>query len=146
MIATKADMFDFNDPKFKAVKQIIDIIGNGTQPLSLKTSCQDFGMSIKTVEMYFDELIGLSPKEYAGVKRFRTAMDAIRSCDSKEKLFEIALACGYTNPPHMVIDFKNRGALLPNMMKYLDSLTPDNFNIFHFSKSMLAAQRTEDNK
>lgn len=46
----------------------------------------------------------------------------------------------------MVIDFKNRGAQLPDMMKYLDSLTPDNFNIFHFSKSMLAAQRTEDNK
>lgn len=146
MIQDKADNYYFNDLKYRAVKKVISAIGDGTRPLSITDCCSEYSLSQKTLQRYFDDLIGMSPKEYAGVVRFRTAMDAVRSCDSQERLFQIALDCGYTNPPHMVLDFKNRGALPPNMMKYLDSLTPDDFNVFHFSKSVLDEQRSEEER
>lgn len=143
MIQSKVDSFCFNGLKYRAVKKVVNAIGNGTQPPSIADCCSEFALSQKTLQRYFDDFIGISPKEYAGVIRFRTAMDAVRSCDSQEKLFQIAADCGYANPPHMVLDFKNRGALPPNMMKYLDSLTPDDFNVFHISRSILDEQRSE---
>lgn len=143
MIRDKADSYDFDNLKYRAVKKVICAIGDGTRSVSIADCCSEFGLSHKTLQRYFDDLVGLSPKEYAGVVRSRTAMDAVRSCDSQERLFQIALDCGYANPPHMVLDFKTRGALPPNMMKYLDSLTPNDFNIFHFSKSVLDEQRPE---
>lgn len=144
MIQSKANAYYFDELKYRAVQKVINAIGDGTIPISLQDLCKQFGLTMKTMQRYFNDLIGLSPKEYAGVVRFRTAMDAVRSCDSEERILEIAYKCGYSNPPQMVTDFKNRGALLPNAMKHLDSLTPEKFNIFHFSKSILENQRSAE--
>lgn len=82
LMRRKASAFDFGDFKHWMVKRMMDIIGDGTVPVSVGECCHQVGLSQKTAQRYFQYLIGLSPKEYAGVVRFRTALRAVRSCAS----------------------------------------------------------------
>lgn len=141
MVQDKVDSFDFNDLKYRSVKNVITAIGKGTASSAFKDLSISFGLSQKTMQRYFHDLIGITPKEFEGIMRFNTAVEAIRSCQTKDKIYDIALDCGYSNTSQMIKDFKNRGALSPNTIKYLDSLTPEEFNLFHYSRSMLDQQR-----
>lgn len=130
LMRRKASAFDFGDFKHWMVKRMIAVIGDGTVPVSMSEVCRQVGLSQKTAQRYFQNLIGLSPKEYAGVVRFRTALRAVRSCASKGSLQGTSDACGYNSHPHMIIDFRHRVFCTPAEMRSLDSLIPEGFEVF----------------
>jgi AraC-like DNA-binding protein len=69
------------------------------------------GLSKKRLIEGFREQVGLAPKHYARIIRFRRALTLLH--DSRRSLTAIALAAGYYDQPHMNLDFRDLGGLAP---------------------------------
>lgn len=69
------------------------------------------GLSKTRLANAFREQIGLPPKHYARIHRFRRLLDLLRR--EEEPLAEIALAAGYYDQPHMNAEFREMAGLTP---------------------------------
>lgn len=69
------------------------------------------GLSRKRLVEAFREQIGLPPKLYARIVRFRFALTLLH--DGRRSLTETALAAGYYDQPHMNLEFRELGGLPP---------------------------------
>jgi AraC-like DNA-binding protein len=69
------------------------------------------GLSRKRLVEGFREQIGLTPKLYARILRFRFALTLLH--EGGRPLAEIALAAGYCDQPHMNLEFRDLGGLAP---------------------------------
>lgn len=59
----------------------------------------------RQMERHFRQQVGLSPKKFANLMRFRKAFDML-SANAKLSIEEIAWCCGYYDHAHMTNDFK----------------------------------------
>jgi AraC-like DNA-binding protein len=69
------------------------------------------GLSKTRLATVFREQIGLTPKHYARIHRFRRVLDLLRR--REEPLAETALAAGYYDQPHMNAEFREMAGLTP---------------------------------
>jgi AraC-like DNA-binding protein len=69
------------------------------------------GLSKKRLIESFREQIGVAPKLYARVMRFRRALTLLH--EGGESLSQIALAAGYYDQSHMNLEFRELGGLAP---------------------------------
>jgi AraC-like DNA-binding protein len=69
------------------------------------------GLSKKRLIESFREQIGVAPKLYARVMRFRRALTLLH--EGGTSLAQIALAAGYYDQPHMNLDFRELGGIAP---------------------------------
>jgi AraC-like DNA-binding protein len=69
------------------------------------------GLSKARLATVFREQIGLPPKHYARLHRFRHALDLLHR--REEPLAEVALAAGYYDQPHMNAEFREMAGLTP---------------------------------
>jgi AraC-like DNA-binding protein len=69
------------------------------------------GLSKKRLIKGFREQVGLAPKQYARIIRFRRALTLLHEC--RRSLTEIALVAGYYDQPHMNLEFRDLGGLAP---------------------------------
>jgi AraC-like DNA-binding protein len=69
------------------------------------------GLSRKQLVDGFREQIGLAPKLYARILRFRFALTLLH--EGGRSLADIALAAGYCDQPHMNLEFRDLGGLPP---------------------------------
>jgi AraC-like DNA-binding protein len=69
------------------------------------------GLSRKRLIALFREQIGVAPKLYARVIRFRRALALVHQAG--RPLSQIALAAGYYDQPHMNLEFRELGGLAP---------------------------------
>ncbi len=69
------------------------------------------GLSKKRLIEGFREQVGLAPKHYARIIRFRRALTLLH--DGRCSLSEIALVAGYYDQPHMNLEFRDLGGLAP---------------------------------
>jgi transcriptional regulator GlxA family with amidase domain len=83
------------------------------------------GLSKERLVALFREQIGLAPKRYARVVRFRRALSLLHG--GGYSLAEVATTVGYHDQPHMNRDFRELGALAPGeflgMMRYSATTT-----------------------
>ncbi|XOV93249.1 MAG: helix-turn-helix domain-containing protein [Bacteroidota bacterium] len=68
--------------------------------------------SMRQMQRNFKELTGISPKHYASLLRFNTAM-ALITANPNSSLIEVALRAGYYDTSHLCHDFKKLGLNLP---------------------------------
>jgi AraC-like DNA-binding protein len=69
------------------------------------------GFSKKGLLKAFREQVGVTPKVYARIMRFRQAITLLH--DGRHSLAEIAAIVGYYDQPHMNLDFRELGGLAP---------------------------------
>jgi AraC-like DNA-binding protein len=69
------------------------------------------GLSKKRLIKAFREQIGVAPKLYARIMRFRRALALLH--DGGSTLADTALAAGYYDQPHMNLEFRELGGLAP---------------------------------
>ncbi len=69
------------------------------------------GLSKKRLIEGFREQVGVPPKHYARIIRFRRALTLLH--ESRCSLSEIALVAGYYDQPHMNLEFRDLGGLAP---------------------------------
>ena len=66
-------------------------------------------LSERQLERLFLEKVGIAPKLYARIRRFRSVLDCLEDPASFEspKLADVAASFGYTDQSHMARDFRN---------------------------------------
>lgn len=81
----------------------------------------------RQLERQFKFQIGVSPKEFIGLTRFRFALERIQRDGHRRSLADIAWDCGYYDHAHLANDFK----------QYTGS-SPSSFILSDFSKTIAA--------
>lgn len=104
-------------PNFLATEERIDYVvkyirkANGL--VSVKQIAEEACLSERQLERRFKSAIGISPKTFSRIVKFKHTVDYLRCCP-KDSLFTAALECGYFDHSHLTKDFKAFGGTLPN--------------------------------
>ncbi len=70
--------------------------------------------TVRQLERNFKNLIGLSPKKYSNIIRFRNALGLIKDSKQNRSLLDIAFECGYYDHSHLTNEIKRYTGLLPS--------------------------------
>ncbi|NJO01933.1 MAG: helix-turn-helix transcriptional regulator [Bacteroidia bacterium] len=98
-----------------AIKSVIQADGR----LSISQLADDCGISRRQFERRFKQAAGFSPKVYARIVRFQSALGTFGKKD--KSLTQIALDCGYYDQAHFIRDFKNFSGYTPFQWFYGDA-------------------------
>ncbi len=79
----------------------------------LRELAADYGISVRQLERRFRQSVGITPKVYARVARFQTALDA-KLLRPQLSWLSIAHDLGYHDQMHMVHDFHELAGAAPN--------------------------------
>lgn len=77
--------------------------------------CQRDSLSLRQFERLFHREIGVSPKTFARVARFQTALDA-KLASPQRTWLDIAHSFGYYDQMHMIHDFEKLGRSVPTQL------------------------------
>lgn len=80
--------------------------------VSLPTIQNELNISERSLERYFKQHIGISPKLYARINRFQSALESLRRTDF-ETLTDIAYQNNYFDQSHFIRDFKEFAGTSP---------------------------------
>ena len=97
--------------------RLLGVHGN----VSISTLCQELGVSRKHLNSLFSSHVGVSPKTYARLLRFRAVVDGL-SCVSNEWV-RMAAVRGYFDQSHLIRDFGQFAGEAP--MSFLQNASPD---------------------
>jgi AraC-like DNA-binding protein len=79
-------------------------IANARGTLGLAALAHDSGISVRQLERRFLKQIGVAPRQYANVVRFRRVFDLVTASERPDWV-RLALRAGYFDQPHMIRDF-----------------------------------------
>lgn len=71
-------------------------------------------ITVRQLEHNFKNLIGLSPKKFSNIIRFRNAFGLIKDSKQNRSLLDIAFECGYYDHSHLTNEIKRYTGLLPS--------------------------------
>ncbi|RHX82298.1 AraC family transcriptional regulator [Leptospira yasudae] len=96
------------EPKFlsESLKKIRSRAGE----ISISSLASDLGISQSKLEKDYREFLGLSPKDYASLVRFR---NSLRLKDESSNLTDLAYLSGYYDQAHFIREFKKRTGKSP---------------------------------
>lgn len=89
-----------NSPIVRAVNEII----HSAETVNVGTLANNFGFSTRQFERKFKDLAGFSPKLFARITRFQSAVS--KRGDAYPTLTKVAYDCGYYDQSHFIHDFK----------------------------------------
>jgi transcriptional regulator GlxA family with amidase domain len=67
------------------------------EPVSIAALADELGISLRSLQLSFREVFGLSPRELLGRIRLETARERLLAADPSEQVTTIALDCGFTH-------------------------------------------------
>ena len=114
------------DPSIAWAAGRIDASGGAVPIAELRAHT---GLSKTRLATNFREQIGLPPKVYARIVRFRDALAMLHA--DAGPLADVALAAGYYDQPHMNADFRELSGLSPR--EFLAARYPDGVTAFESS-------------
>ena len=83
----------------------------------------DLGVSERQLRRVFDETVGLSPKTFAKLARFRRALDAAGAAPNASWA-SIAAAAGYYDQSHLIGEFRAIAGVTPRVLQSELRLAP----------------------
>lgn len=89
------------------------VASDGAVPV--QTLASELGCSRRHLTARFGEEIGLPPKRYARLLRFRTAVDALIG-GGEQRLADVAAACGYADQSHLNREFRAFAGMTPGAL------------------------------
>ncbi|MDR2913770.1 MAG: helix-turn-helix domain-containing protein [Tannerella sp.] len=99
-------------PLEKRIDFAIDYIRSENGLLSVKQMAEKVCLCERQFERIFKSAIGVSPKTFSRIIRFKRTVDFLRTYP-KESLYNAAIDCGYFDHSHLIKDFKEFGGTLP---------------------------------
>ncbi|TGK11044.1 helix-turn-helix domain-containing protein [Leptospira stimsonii] len=92
------------------IEHVLSIMNAAEGKVSISSLCKEFGISQSKMERDFKTYIGLSPKEYSDLIRFRKSV-SIK--DDSKNLTDLAYVSGYYDQSHFIREFKKRTGKTP---------------------------------
>ena len=89
----------------KQVIRAVDLIFSAKGQLSPAKVASDVCLCQRHFERKFKSTIGITPKTFAKIIRFKHALRCLRN-SSHQDLLSVALECGYYDHTHLIKDFK----------------------------------------
>lgn len=98
----------------------LDLLHGAETPPRIAQVARAAGLSTRQLERVFRREVGLTPKHYARLLRFRRMLGALDRTDPRWA--DLALQAGYSDQPHLVREFREFAGLTPRA--YLAEQTP----------------------
>jgi AraC-like DNA-binding protein len=102
---------------YKPEKQVlcaVDLIYSAKGNISLADVASDVCLCQRHFERKFKSAVGISPKTFAKVVRFKNALHYLKKSRGRNNdLFSIAISCGYYDHTHLIKDFKMLSGEVP---------------------------------
>lgn len=98
--------------KLKLVQKAIAIMTDAKEFISIAAICKQVAVSSATLTRYFNETLGLSPKQCFKILRFKNGLKQYQNFGSNYVYDEI----GYTDFSHFVKDAKNLTSKVPSSL------------------------------
>jgi AraC-like DNA-binding protein len=92
-----------------AVKHAVAEINHRYGDVRVRALAASCNLSERQLERLFLERVGITPKLYARIRRFRSVLDHLQDSESVERLnlADVAASYGYTDQSHLARDFRN---------------------------------------
>ena len=101
----------------KQIIRAVDLIFFAKGQLSPAKVASDVCLCQRQFERKFKSAIGISPKTFAKIVRFKQALRCLRN-SSYQDLLSVALECGYYDHTHLIKDFKTFSGNTPTDLRY----------------------------
>jgi AraC-like DNA-binding protein len=101
-----------NVPSYSAVVEATRLIRASKGLVDIATVARRLTISTRTLERRFRRTVGLTPKGFARIIRFRQVFDALTHVRDWTWA-DVALRCGYTDQAHLIHDFGQFSGLSP---------------------------------
>jgi AraC-like DNA-binding protein len=95
-----------------AVRFALDAFDRADSGLAIRDVARDAGLSQRRFIQLFAREVGMSPKLFARVQRFRQALEALRQT-AVPNWPQLAVDCGYYDQSHLIRDFRFFSHLSP---------------------------------
>lgn len=95
-----------------AVRFALDIFGRADSGLPIRDVARDAGLSQRRFIQLFAREVGMSPKLFCRVRRFRQALERVRHA-AEPNWTHVAMDCGYYDQSHLIHDFREFSNLSP---------------------------------
>lgn len=106
-----------------AVRYAIGRLGDPTNPTSVAAVVERTGFSQRHLIATFRDEVGLTPKVFARIRRFRHIIDSLQDSPAID-WSALALKCGYFDQAHFIHDFRDFAGISPSA--YLRHRTSSN--------------------
>jgi AraC-like DNA-binding protein len=101
--AARAEERRGDQARWRALAAAVREIAAGLGPVRVADVARRIGFGERRLERLFDELVGVGPKAFARIVRFR---GAVRRLGAGARLAEAAAASGYSDQAHMTREFR----------------------------------------
>ena len=105
----------------RQIMRAVDLISLAKGQCSLADVASDVCLCQRHFERKFKDVIGVSPKMFAKIFRFKNAMRCMQTYPSKD-LLTIAVESGYYDHTHLIKDFKSLSGDTPNVFRQKKSI------------------------
>jgi AraC-like DNA-binding protein len=95
-----------------AVRFALDTFGRAEAGLAIRDVARDAGLSQRRFIEVFAREVGMSPKLFCRVRRFRQALEKVRHT-AVPNWAQVAMDCGYYDQSHLIHDFRFFSNLSP---------------------------------
>ena len=89
----------------RLVSDVLGLMYQSHGAIQVREIAALLGMTERTVNRSFTQVVGLAPKSFASIVRLHNALDLLS--DEHASLAEVAVACGYADQAHMTRAFKS---------------------------------------
>ena len=123
---------------YKSVFQVRDFYNNfrwNDKIYSIEDYCRKAGTNYTTLNRDFNRIIGISPKKFERLIKFRKSLCSL--IDSKDKLTSIAVNSGYFDQAHFIREFKMFINQTPSSYQALIKLADKESKIINYNFNLL---------
>jgi len=111
-VTTVLDQFllkKFKTPRHnvRRLDRIAEFINQKKGNVNLDWLTDQANMSVKTLERHFSEKIGLTPKYFSRIIRFKNSFQLLEKAGGRIDVMRIVEACGYSDQSHLIKEFKH---------------------------------------
>jgi AraC-like DNA-binding protein len=110
-LITFGEGFALHNGEFERVEHAINIIDNSKGQIKAQYIAHEVFWGIKQFERTFSKYVGINPKKYASIVRFRNVIQM--KSKNKKSMSQLAFDNGYYDQSHFIHDFKTLTGLTP---------------------------------
>lgn len=105
-----------NSKRTNILNSVINDIDASNGQLRINEISRRNHMNIRQLERNFKKHVGMSPKEYSNIVRFRNALAIIKGTTQNRSLSDISFECGYFDHSHLSHEIKRITGKYPSQL------------------------------